>query len=223
VDFGKVTSAAGIPNVQIGNLTAIDGTDTTVVSNASNSSSTPPVSEGKPASTIMILAIVLPISAALLLGCCVYLCFCGKNKTTKSVGCTAVLSFSAEAEHEHPDATSGRCQPIETSMTPASAFTTMLGFPSGSSNPAGFGDGQPQQFGSQDFGGGGFGQPQQFGTQDFGGGGFGQAPAIGGFGGGGFGQDPAQGGFGQPPAQGGGFGQPQQFGTQDFNGGGRLS
>jgi hypothetical protein len=83
-------------------------------------------------------------------------------------------------------ATSGRCQPIETSTTPAPAFTSMLGFPSGSSNPAGFGDGQPQQFGSQDFGGGGFGQ----------------APAGGGFGGGGFGKDPAQGGFG------GGFGQP---------------
>jgi hypothetical protein len=75
VDFGKVTSAAGIPNVQIGNLAAIDGTDTavvsnTVVSNASNSSSTPPVSEGRPASTIMILAIVIPISVVLLLGCC---------------------------------------------------------------------------------------------------------------------------------------------------------
>ena len=30
-------------------------------------------------------------------------------------------------------ATSGRCQPIETSTTPAPAFTSMLGFPSGSS------------------------------------------------------------------------------------------
>ncbi len=60
MDYGKVTSAAGIPNVKIGNLTASDGTNTTV-SNASNSSSTP-------VSTTMILAIVLPSSAVLLLG-----------------------------------------------------------------------------------------------------------------------------------------------------------
>jgi len=78
-------------------------------------------------------------------------------------------------------ATSGRSQPIETSTGPAPTFmTSTLGFPSGSSSPAGrgFGGGfgQPNQLGSQDFGGGGFGggfgQSQQSGSQDFGGGGF---------------------------------------------------
>ncbi len=76
MDYGKVTAAAGIPHVQIRNMVARHTNDisfvgTAAVSNASNTSSADPFSEGgTPASKILIIVIVLASSAVLLLGCC---------------------------------------------------------------------------------------------------------------------------------------------------------
>ena len=102
MDYGKITSSAGIPNVQIGNLEASDGTNTTVVSDASNSSSTTPLSEGRPVSTIMILAIVLPSSVVLLLGCMLVLRARRRNKADATTNSPSADSWASNAPANAP-------------------------------------------------------------------------------------------------------------------------